>query len=231
MRVYNSTAAALRGGACICTAPALRGGAWMFAAALSALCMLVGSACGGASEPPLWTRPGFYGAVRPEMGPPQPGSPAPELALLAADGTPFRLSQQRGSWVVLHFTATWCPFCDAEVDRLGELAQHYAARGVKVVLVDVEDDEATWTKYRAEHVAPLLTALWDRSGEASRPFAPLHAQPSFSDRAQVMLAGTLVIDREGTIRLFTLPDSKHFDPALTAERGELDRMLAEDGIR
>src|SRR5207248_64165 len=97
---------------------------------------------------------------------------------------------------------------------------------VEVVLVDVEEEDPQWTQYRDAHVSPAVISLWDGTGEASRPFAPPHAQPSFEDRAQVMLASTLLIDRAGLIRLFVLPDSKHFDPSFRAERAELDRMLA-----
>jgi peroxiredoxin len=160
------------------------------------------------------------------MGPPQPGDAAPELQLTAADGSPFALSAQRGHWVFLHFTASWCPFCDAEVEHLGEIAQAYAARDLRVVLVDLEEEEAHWNEYRDAHVSKAVTSLRDADGAMARRFAPPHAQPSFEDRAQVMLAGTLLIDPNGVIRLFALPDSKHFDPTFAAERAELDRMLA-----
>src|SRR5580704_8425001 len=96
--------------------------------------------CGASAQGPsrpLWERPGLYGAIRPEMGPPQPGDLAPAFALPSDRGA-FRLASLRGSWVLLHFTASWCPYCDAEVAHLGELADAYAARGLRVVLVGVE---------------------------------------------------------------------------------------------
>lgn len=185
------------------------------------------SACGGAArspEIPLWERPGLYGAVRPEMGPPQPGDQAPDFELQAAAG-PFRLASQRGSWVLLHFTASWCPYCDAEVAHLGELSDAYASRNVKVVLVGVKEDPARWSDYTRGRVPASIVVLSDERGDAATRYAPPRAQPSFRDRAQAVLDSTLVIDPEGKIRLFLLPDSKHFDPSFKGVRQELDRLL------
>ncbi len=184
-------------------------------------------ACGGgAKEAPLWERAGLYGAVRPEMGSPQPGDAAPDFELPTGDGGTFRSDSLRGSWVVLHFTASWCPYCDAEVEHLGELATSYRSRGVRVVLIDLKEDEARWTAYAAAHVSREVVALRDATGDVAKRFAPPRAQPSFEDRAQVLLDATLIVDPAGKIRLFLFPDSKHFDPSFAAVRAELDRMLA-----
>jgi peroxiredoxin len=188
--------------------------------------LLHGCASAAASHAPLWEQPGTYGAVRPEMGSPQPGDVAPDFALPDTAGAPFRLASTRGSWVVLHFTASWCPFCDAEVEHLGELAVAYGPRGVRAVLVDVEEEAPRWATYASEHVPPSVVALRDEKGDAAKQYAPPHAQPSFQDRAQVVLDATLIIDPRGRIRMFLLPDSKHFDPTFAAVRRELDRLLA-----
>jgi peroxiredoxin len=198
----------------------------------SVLAALFLGACGGAparpAEVPTWERPGLAGAVRPEMGSPQPGERAPDFELPGLDGAATRLSSLRGSWVLLHFTASWCPYCDSEIAHLGELADAYAPRGLRVVVVDVKEDAAVWTPYARAHVARSIIALNDGSGEASKRFAPPRAQPSFTDRAQVALDSTLIIDPSGTIRLFLMPDSAHFDPTFAGVRRELDRVLAND---
>jgi peroxiredoxin len=143
----------------------------------------------------------------------------------------FRLAEARGSWVILHFTASWCPFCDAEVEHLGEVASAYQARNVKVVLVDVQEEQAHWLEYAKQHVAPEVIALFDATGDAARRFAPPHAQPGFEDRAQAIFDSTLILDPQGRIRLFLLPDSRHFDPTFAAVRRELDGMLAQGSGR
>jgi peroxiredoxin len=192
-----------------------------------AVCAVLLAACGVAavSVPPTWERPGLGGAVRPEMGSPQPGEVAPELALPDLDGHTVSLASMRGSWVVVHFTATWCPFCDSEVEHLGTLADAEAARGVKTVIVDVEEGARVWHDYASKHVAPSVVALLDGSGAGVARFAPPRAQPSFDDRAQAVLDATLIVDPAGVIRLFLLPDSAHFDPTFAAVRAELERLV------
>lgn len=205
----------------------------VFLAASSTLLAAI-VACGSgatANQAPIWTRPGLAGAVRPEMGPPQPGDRAPPFELPKTDGSRFKLADARGSWVLLHFTASWCPFCDAEVEQLGQVAAAYAKRNVKVVLVDVQEEQAHWLAYAKEHVGPAVIAVYDQTGEAARRFAPKGAQPSFEDRAQAVFDATLVLDPEGRIRLFLLPDSQHFDPSFSAVQRELDSMLAKSVSR
>jgi peroxiredoxin len=167
------------------------------------------------------------GHVRPEMGPPQPGDIAPDFDLPRLDKSTVSLSSLRGSWVLLHFTASWCPYCDSEISHLGEIANAYAARNVKVVVVDVKEDWGTWQPYAQANVAPAVIALHDATGAACERFAPPRAQPSFTDRAQVMLDSTLILDPRGVIRLFLLPDSAHFDPTFAAVKRELDRMMGQ----
>jgi peroxiredoxin len=185
------------------------------------------TACGSSAvaAPSTWDRPGFGGAVRPEMGSPQPGEVAPDLRLPDLEGNVVSLSSMRGSWVLLHFTATWCPFCDREVEHLGLLAEAMAPRGVKTLIVDIEDDARVWRDYATGHVAPSLVALHDARGSVAATFSPAHAQPSFEDRAQAVLDATLVVDPKGIIRLFLLPDSAHFDPTFRAVREELERLV------
>jgi thiol-disulfide isomerase/thioredoxin len=47
----------------------------------------------------------------------------PDIALLRADGTSLRASELRGRPVLLHFWATWCAPCRAELPSLLELAR------------------------------------------------------------------------------------------------------------
>lgn len=190
-------------------------------------------ACGGARsspEVPTWEREGLRGAVRPEMGHPQPGDEAPAFDLTNLRGGTVSLASLHGSWVLLHFTATWCPYCDAEVSHLGELADAFAPRNVKVLVVDVKEERARWEDYARTHVAASVAPLFDADGTTAVRFAPPGAQPSFTDRSQVAFDSTLILDPGGRIRLFLMPDTAHFDPTFRAVRAELDRMLTENGL-
>jgi peroxiredoxin len=165
------------------------------------------------------------------MGGLQPGSIAPDFELPADAGGVTKLSSFRGSWVVVHFTASWCPYCDSEVAHLGEMATAYAARGVRVVLIDEKEDEARWRAYASAHVSKRVLSLRDPDGTAALAYAPPRAQSSFADRSQVALDSTVIVDPDGVVRLFLLPDTAHFDPTFRAVRGELDRLIASDPVR
>ena len=190
------------------------------------LCGLLGG-CAATQAVPVWQRPGLGGAVRPEMGEPQPGASAPDFTLPGDHGGELRLSALRGHWILLHFTASWCPYCDSEIEHLGRLADTFARRGVKVVLIDVEEPASAWLPYAATHVAARVLSARDETGEVAARFAPPRAQPAFTDRAQAALDATLIIDPAGKIRLFLLPDTAHFDPKFRAVEAEL-KQLTED---
>jgi len=141
------------------------------------------------------------------------------------------LASLRGSDVVIHFTAAWCPYCDAEIDAIGRMAESYASSGVKVMLVDVQDKDSGWESLRA-HVAKSVILVRDATGDVSRRYAPLKAQPSFENRAEVMLAATVVVDKAGKIGAFELISTNPgggFDPNLTPIRQNLDGRLASSG--
>jgi peroxiredoxin len=193
------------------------------AAAFALAATVLAAACAHTTKIPL-ASPTLQGSMRPEWGPPRPGDQAPPLVLPRIEGGTFDLASARGSWVFLHFTATWCPFCDSEASHLGEIAA--AEPGVVVVLVDVEEPLDRFRAYAATHVPKSVVTVHDATGKVSATFAPPGAQPSFADRAEVVLASTMVIDPEGTIRLFVLPDSAHFDPSLADVVRELDRLRA-----
>ncbi len=205
------------------------------AASLMLCCMAGLTACGAAPraalETPTWERPGLGGAVRPEMGSPQPNEVAPDFTLPKTAGGELRLSSLRGSWVVMHFTATWCPYCDAEIAHLGEIANDYAPHGVKVVVIALQEDHDRWVSYSKERLLPSVTAVEDKTGAVALTYAPPHAQPSFKDRSQVAFDTTLIVDPHGVIRLFLLPDTAHFDPKFGGVRGELDRLVGASRSR
>ena len=109
--------------------------------------------------------------------------------------------------------------------NLGALAESYASRNVKVLVVDLQEEPEVWSAYARQRVAASLVALQDRTGAFATRFAPPRAQPSFTDRAQVLFDATLLVDPGGILRVFLLPDTAHFDPTFAAFRAELDRQL------
>jgi thiol-disulfide isomerase/thioredoxin len=64
---------------------------------------------------------------------------APDPAFKALDGQTRRLSSLRGQVVVVNFWATWCGPCQEELPRLSRLAQGYAGKPVRFVLISVDE--------------------------------------------------------------------------------------------
>jgi cytochrome c biogenesis protein CcmG, thiol:disulfide interchange protein DsbE len=67
---------------------------------------------------------------------------APDFALITLDGAEFRLSEVRGTPVVLNFWATWCGPCRRELPALQAAAERYADE-VLIVGVDQGEEAAT----------------------------------------------------------------------------------------
>lgn len=85
------------------------------------------------------------------------GDPAPEINAVLADGTPFKLSDLKGSYVLLDFWGSWCGPCRVKSPQLIALHQKYKSK-LEVVSVALEkeakaaeiaakNDGFTW-KYR-----------------------------------------------------------------------------------
>ncbi len=66
---------------------------------------------------------------------------ASDFALMSTRGKQFTLSKNRGSVVVVDFWASWCPPCRAAIPVLERIHQEYKERGVKVVGVNVHDNQ------------------------------------------------------------------------------------------
>lgn len=120
--------------------------------------------------------------------PPAPaiGHPAPDLVLATLSGETFKLSEQRGTPVVLNFWATWCPPCRAELPELQVASQRLTGQ---VVIAGVNQAEAP-ADVQAFAAALGLTfpTPLDQNGDASRLYR-VRSLPT-----------TFFIDRQGIIR-------------------------------
>ncbi|MGI8891469.1 MAG: TlpA disulfide reductase family protein [Chthoniobacterales bacterium] len=66
-------------------------------------------------------------------------SVAPAWKLQNLEGKTVQLSDFKGKVVVLNFWATWCPPCRAEIPDLVALQKRYAARGLVVVGISLDE--------------------------------------------------------------------------------------------
>ena len=149
------------------------------------------------------------------------GTPAPDFSLMDADGRPLRLSELRGSPVLLKFyRGYWCPYCVAELAQLDRFAKDFAALGVKLVGVssDRVDELAPFARKHKWSIAlladPLLVAH-QLYNVQYRKFAARRGP--FRDLA---IPTTILIDRDG--RVLWLDQSPDF-----RVRPQADMVLAK----
>ena len=74
-----------------------------------------------------------FGVITPKVRMAAPAFSLPDLA-----GGRASLADYRGKVVMLHFWATWCLPCRAEVPKLHRLWNHFRSRGLEVVCVNVD---------------------------------------------------------------------------------------------
>jgi thiol-disulfide isomerase/thioredoxin len=78
----------------------------------------------------------------PESARTEVGDPMPAYAAAYLDGKPLNLANEKGSVVFLNVWATWCGPCRFETPELQALQNQYAANGLKVIGVSVDEGDA-----------------------------------------------------------------------------------------
>ncbi len=157
---------------------------------------------------------------------PMIGQLAPVFKLPGLDGKMYSLEQFRGKYVVIHFAATWCPFCNAEAPYLEQLYKDYAQKGVQVFIVDVKESKELVTKL-SQKFNFTFPILLDEDGAISTKYAPEGVLPDLP-RDEVPLASNLIIDKEGNIRFYSLLNTTNFDAKLTKIKQKLDELLSAE---
>jgi peroxiredoxin len=154
---------------------------------------------------------------------PMLGQTAPTFTLMALNGNTYSLEQLKGKYIVIHFAATWCPFCNAEAPNLEQLSKDYSDRGVQVFIVDVKEDKELVEKSfsRFNFTFPVLL---DPDGKVSASYAPADVQP-YLERHEVPIASNLVIDKEGKVVFYSLLNTTAFDAKLTQLKQKLNELI------
>ena len=66
---------------------------------------------------------------------------APAWQLKTQSGDTISSRQFDGQGTILHFWATWCPYCKKLQPKLVELEMQYKAQGVKIVAISFNEDD------------------------------------------------------------------------------------------
>ena len=117
--------------------------------------------------------------------------PAPAFVLpVIHNGDPgsrLSLEDLKGSPVLLDFWATWCQPCAMQTPILDRLARRHQAKGLKVVGLNVHDDEPGLAQAYAQDKGLSYPIVVDGMGETQRAYA-VRTLPSL-----------IIIDREGRV--------------------------------
>jgi cytochrome c biogenesis protein CcmG/thiol:disulfide interchange protein DsbE len=120
-------------------------------------------------------------------------STPPELVAPTLNGPLFDLAALRGKVVVVHFWATWCVPCHAEMPALNDFYRRYHDKGLEVIGISTDK-----TRDLGE-VRKMLPQF-------SYPVAMLSAASKNSFGAQRELPVTFVIGRDGHLVTEMRPD-------------------------
>ncbi len=121
------------------------------------------------------------------------GQAAPALVVQELDGQTFDLGAQRGKVVIVHFWATWCPPCRAEMPALDAFYRRYHGQGLEIIGLSLDRP-----RDRAD-VAKMMQSL-------SFPAAMLDDATVDGFDKPDALPVTFVIDADGVVRASLTPD-------------------------
>jgi len=82
------------------------------------------------------------------------GFQPPEFSGRDLTGAPQNLQQYHDQVLVLHFWATWCPYCRSQIPELIELHEQWASKGVRVLTVATDQDAETVRAFVKEQRLP-----------------------------------------------------------------------------
>ncbi|MFI5378764.1 MAG: redoxin domain-containing protein [Tepidisphaerales bacterium] len=134
------------------------------------------------------------------------GQPAPDLALEDLAGNTVKLSDLKGSVVVLDFWATWCGPCRAAMPHLNAIYEKHKGAGLKVFIVDEKESKEKVTQF-VEANKLTVTPLLDLQGIVGNKY---HVTG---------LPTTVVIGPDGTV--------KHVHIGFGGSLDELDKQIGE----
>ena len=116
------------------------------------------------------------------------GKQPPEFSATDLAGAPQSLQAYRGKIVILHFWATWCPYCRGEVPKLKEVQSRWGSKQVQILAVSVDENLAALQQFVQAQQLPYAV-IWE--GQAQDVLSDLYGVSG--------LPTTYVIGRDGLV--------------------------------
>ena len=130
---------------------------------------------------------------------PVAGHPAPDFELISTDGEAIRLSDFRGTPVILNFWATWCGPCRAEFPDFQQAAVDNADQLVIIGINNSSIDQVDLVPGFLEEFGITFPIVLDEDGSTAKTYRILG------------LPTTIFIDSSGTVdEVFTGPLNKAY---------------------
>ena len=92
-----------------------------------------------------------------------------DFQVTTLDGRPLRLSDLRGSIVMIDFWSSWCPPCRSEAPILAESYERWSALGVEFVGISIWDTEGDVRDFVEQHGIKYPNAV-DEDGQIAVEF-------------------------------------------------------------
>jgi peroxiredoxin len=150
------------------------------------------------------------------------GDRVEDFELPDVEGNPVHFSDVAGTWTLLYFITTWCPYCTAEAPYLeSELVAQFADRGLKLVVIDVKEPAAL-ARTLPERFGWSSPFLVDEVGELSERFAP----PKEGLPPEVAIINAhLLLDEDRVIRFADYLNMERFDVHATSVAASIETLM------
>lgn len=84
----------------------------------------------------------------------QPGTPAYDFTLQDLEGKIYKLSDFRGKYVLLEFSASWCGWCKLEIPFLETVYRNTRGKNFVMFTINLDDNREKWERDVREHKLP-----------------------------------------------------------------------------
>jgi thiol-disulfide isomerase/thioredoxin len=119
------------------------------------------------------------------------GKPAPAATFTMVDGSKVSLADLKGKVVLLNFWATWCGPCRAEMPDIIKLHNNYKDRGLVVLGLSADDNQAALDAFLKESPLPYPVSRVTREQGLAFDVSPIPTS------ILIDKSGTMVFDVEG----------------------------------